>query len=140
MQATTYGFEISDFLSTLDSPANSVALYCQAVGSFSQPVRSKPPSETCVSTPPSAKFVRRFVRIAWNGILASRHSDRIRSSTSAVRRSPVPVLSWRTSKLLIFHIKKFPQEPISHPGAERDLAPRADHGEESYRGVGRLTD
>jgi NAD(P)-dependent dehydrogenase (short-subunit alcohol dehydrogenase family) len=32
----------------------------------------------------------------------------------------------------------FPQESIEPPGTEREMRPAADHGEESYRGVGRL--
>jgi NAD(P)-dependent dehydrogenase (short-subunit alcohol dehydrogenase family) len=35
---------------------------------------------------------------------------------------------------------EFPQEPIAHPGSDEDMTPRADHGEESYRGSGRLRD
>jgi hypothetical protein len=35
---------------------------------------------------------------------------------------------------------EFPQEPIAHPGSEEQLTPKADHGEESYRGAGRLKD
>jgi NAD(P)-dependent dehydrogenase (short-subunit alcohol dehydrogenase family) len=35
---------------------------------------------------------------------------------------------------------EFPQEPIAHPGSERELTPAADHGEDSYRGADRLTD
>jgi NAD(P)-dependent dehydrogenase (short-subunit alcohol dehydrogenase family) len=34
----------------------------------------------------------------------------------------------------------YPQEPIDPPGLEVELTPRADHGEESYRGLGRLRD
>lgn len=30
------------------------------------------------------------------------------------------------------------QEKIDHPGLEKEMTPRADHGEESYRGTGRL--
>jgi len=33
-----------------------------------------------------------------------------------------------------------PQPPIVPPGSDREMRPRADHGEESYRGLGRLTD
>lgn len=33
-----------------------------------------------------------------------------------------------------------PQPPIDSPGSVDELNPRADHGEQSYRGVGRLTD
>jgi NAD(P)-dependent dehydrogenase (short-subunit alcohol dehydrogenase family) len=32
------------------------------------------------------------------------------------------------------------QEPIASPGRERELTPRADHGEDSYHGLGRLRD
>jgi NAD(P)-dependent dehydrogenase (short-subunit alcohol dehydrogenase family) len=35
---------------------------------------------------------------------------------------------------------EYPQKPIEPPGLERQMTPRADHGEESYRGLGRLTD
>jgi NAD(P)-dependent dehydrogenase (short-subunit alcohol dehydrogenase family) len=35
---------------------------------------------------------------------------------------------------------EYPQEPIAHPGSDAELTPRADHGEESYRGLARLTD
>jgi NAD(P)-dependent dehydrogenase (short-subunit alcohol dehydrogenase family) len=35
---------------------------------------------------------------------------------------------------------EFPQQKIDPPGSEAELTPRADHGEESYRGLGRLTD
>ena len=35
---------------------------------------------------------------------------------------------------------KYPQEPIDPPGLESEMTPKADHGEESYRGLGRLTD
>jgi NAD(P)-dependent dehydrogenase (short-subunit alcohol dehydrogenase family) len=34
----------------------------------------------------------------------------------------------------------FPQESIPAPGSEAGMTPRADHGEASYRGLGRLTD
>ena len=34
----------------------------------------------------------------------------------------------------------YPQKPIERPGSEEEMTPRADHGEESYRGLGRLTD
>lgn len=34
----------------------------------------------------------------------------------------------------------YPQEKIGWPGSEAEMAPRADHGEESYRGLGRLLD
>ncbi len=33
----------------------------------------------------------------------------------------------------------FPEQPQSAPGLARDMQPRPDHGEESYRGCGRLT-
>jgi NAD(P)-dependent dehydrogenase (short-subunit alcohol dehydrogenase family) len=36
------------------------------------------------------------------------------------------------------HAPAFPQEPIEPPGLEREMTPRADHGEDSYRGLGRL--
>jgi NAD(P)-dependent dehydrogenase (short-subunit alcohol dehydrogenase family) len=32
----------------------------------------------------------------------------------------------------------YPQPPIAPPGSEREMQPPADHGEESYRGLGRL--
>ena len=34
---------------------------------------------------------------------------------------------------------EYPQKPIDAPGLEREMTPRADHGEESYRGFDRLT-
>lgn len=35
---------------------------------------------------------------------------------------------------------EFPQEKIPHPGLDSQMNPKADHGEESYRGLGRLKD
>jgi NAD(P)-dependent dehydrogenase (short-subunit alcohol dehydrogenase family) len=35
---------------------------------------------------------------------------------------------------------EFPQKKIDPPGSNAELTPRADHGEDSYRGLGRLTD
>ncbi len=35
---------------------------------------------------------------------------------------------------------EYPQKPIDVPGSIEEMTPRADHGEESYRGLGRLTD
>ena len=35
---------------------------------------------------------------------------------------------------------EYPQQPIEAPGSDAQMTPRADHGEESYRGLGRLTD
>jgi NAD(P)-dependent dehydrogenase (short-subunit alcohol dehydrogenase family) len=35
---------------------------------------------------------------------------------------------------------EYPQSPIDPPGLEREMTPQADHGERSYRGLGRLTD
>jgi NAD(P)-dependent dehydrogenase (short-subunit alcohol dehydrogenase family) len=35
---------------------------------------------------------------------------------------------------------EYPQPPIEPPGLEAEMRPKADHGEESYRGSGRLTD
>jgi NAD(P)-dependent dehydrogenase (short-subunit alcohol dehydrogenase family) len=35
---------------------------------------------------------------------------------------------------------EFPQRPIEPPGLEAEMTPRADHGEQSYRGLGRLQD
>jgi hypothetical protein len=35
---------------------------------------------------------------------------------------------------------EFPQEPIAHPGSDAEMTPAADHGEKSYRGLGRLKD
>jgi NAD(P)-dependent dehydrogenase (short-subunit alcohol dehydrogenase family) len=35
---------------------------------------------------------------------------------------------------------EYPQPPIDPPGLEREMRPKADHGEESYRGSGRLKD
>src|SRR3954463_12585734 len=37
-----------------------------------------------------------------------------------------------------FHTDDFPDGPIEHPGLTRDLITQPDHGEESYRGSGRL--
>ena len=34
---------------------------------------------------------------------------------------------------------KFDQEPISHPGSTSEMNPKPDHGEETYKGLGRLT-
>src|SRR5687767_13792815 len=34
----------------------------------------------------------------------------------------------------------FPQAPQQVPGLDSQMTPRADHGEQSYRGLGRLTD
>lgn len=34
---------------------------------------------------------------------------------------------------------EYPQPPIDHPGSESEMRPQADHGERSYRGLGRLT-
>jgi NAD(P)-dependent dehydrogenase (short-subunit alcohol dehydrogenase family) len=36
------------------------------------------------------------------------------------------------------HEPEQPEQQIEHPGHEGEMAPRADHGEESYRGSGRL--
>jgi NAD(P)-dependent dehydrogenase (short-subunit alcohol dehydrogenase family) len=35
---------------------------------------------------------------------------------------------------------EYPQDHIDPPGSDAEMTPRADHGEESYRGLGRLTD
>ena len=35
---------------------------------------------------------------------------------------------------------EYPQEGIAAPGLDSEMSPTADHGEESYRGLGRLTD
>ena len=35
---------------------------------------------------------------------------------------------------------EYPQPPLNPPGLESEMTPRADHGEESYRGLGRLQD
>ena len=35
---------------------------------------------------------------------------------------------------------EYPQQPIDTPGSIQELTPKADHGEESYRGLGRLKD
>ncbi len=35
---------------------------------------------------------------------------------------------------------EYPQPPLEPPGLDRDMQPKADHGERSYRGLGRLTD
>jgi hypothetical protein len=32
----------------------------------------------------------------------------------------------------------YPQQPVAPPGHEEELTPRADHGEQSYVGAGRL--
>jgi NAD(P)-dependent dehydrogenase (short-subunit alcohol dehydrogenase family) len=34
----------------------------------------------------------------------------------------------------------YPQDKIAPPGSDAELTPQADHGEQSYRGLGRLTD
>ena len=34
----------------------------------------------------------------------------------------------------------YPQKPIDPPGSEAEMTPQADHGETSYKGLGRLTD
>jgi hypothetical protein len=35
---------------------------------------------------------------------------------------------------------EYPQQPIDPPGSDSELTPQADHGEETYAGLGRLTD
>src|SRR5919202_5372845 len=35
---------------------------------------------------------------------------------------------------------EYSQEPIAPPGSVAEMTPQPDHGEESYRGLGRLTD
>ena len=35
---------------------------------------------------------------------------------------------------------EYPQQPIEAPGSIEEMTPKADHGEESYRGLGRLKD
>jgi NAD(P)-dependent dehydrogenase (short-subunit alcohol dehydrogenase family) len=35
---------------------------------------------------------------------------------------------------------EYPQKPIQPPGSEAEMNPQADHGEESYKGLGRLQD
>jgi len=35
---------------------------------------------------------------------------------------------------------EYPQQPIAPPGHEQEMTPRADHGEASYKGLGRLID
>ena len=35
---------------------------------------------------------------------------------------------------------EYPQSPIAPPGSDAELTPQADHGEETYRGFGRLAD
>ena len=35
---------------------------------------------------------------------------------------------------------EYPQKPIDPPGSIQEMTPKADHGEESYKGLGRLTD
>jgi NAD(P)-dependent dehydrogenase (short-subunit alcohol dehydrogenase family) len=35
---------------------------------------------------------------------------------------------------------EYPQEPIDAPGLDSEMTPKADHGESSYRGLGRLSD
>jgi NAD(P)-dependent dehydrogenase (short-subunit alcohol dehydrogenase family) len=35
---------------------------------------------------------------------------------------------------------EYPQRPIEPPGLESEMTPQADHGEQSYKGLGRLTD
>jgi NAD(P)-dependent dehydrogenase (short-subunit alcohol dehydrogenase family) len=34
---------------------------------------------------------------------------------------------------------EYPQEPIAYPGLDSQMTPKADHGEETYKGLGRLT-
>ena len=34
----------------------------------------------------------------------------------------------------------YPQHPIAPPGSVFEMTPKPDHGEQSYRGLGRLTD
>src|ERR687895_1140002 len=35
---------------------------------------------------------------------------------------------------------EYPQQPIDPPGSIDEMTPRADHGEQSYKGLGRLKD
>ena len=35
---------------------------------------------------------------------------------------------------------EYPQQPIDHPGSIDEMNPKADHGEQTYKGLGRLTD
>src|SRR5918994_735088 len=35
---------------------------------------------------------------------------------------------------------EYPQESIEPPGLDSEMTPQADHGETSYKGLGRLTD
>jgi hypothetical protein len=35
---------------------------------------------------------------------------------------------------------EYPQKPIEPPGSDAEMTPKADHGETSYKGLGRLTD
>ena len=35
---------------------------------------------------------------------------------------------------------EYPQEPITPPGLDSEMTPKADHGESSYKGLGRLKD
>jgi NAD(P)-dependent dehydrogenase (short-subunit alcohol dehydrogenase family) len=35
---------------------------------------------------------------------------------------------------------EYPQEPIAYPGSDAELTPEADHGERTYKGLGRLKD
>jgi NAD(P)-dependent dehydrogenase (short-subunit alcohol dehydrogenase family) len=35
---------------------------------------------------------------------------------------------------------EYPQEPIKPPGSDAEMRPKADHGEDTYRGLGRLKD
>src|SRR5687768_5545292 len=35
---------------------------------------------------------------------------------------------------------EYPQKPIDPPGSDSEMTPKADHGESSYKGLGRLTD
>jgi len=35
---------------------------------------------------------------------------------------------------------EYPQQPIEHPGLDSEMTPAADHGETSYKGLGRLRD
>jgi NAD(P)-dependent dehydrogenase (short-subunit alcohol dehydrogenase family) len=35
---------------------------------------------------------------------------------------------------------EYPQQPIDSPGLDAEMTPKADHGEQTYKGLGRLTD
>jgi NAD(P)-dependent dehydrogenase (short-subunit alcohol dehydrogenase family) len=68
---------------------------------------------------------------------ASCHSAGMSDQTT--RKEPLQHAPARDPREL-GHKPPHPQEPIDHPGSEDQMAPAADHGEQSYRGLGRLQD